>query len=225
MSAGVESESVESAYTSDSIVFDGFRDDRGNWDSPPGTQKLTPLKSTQMQRSLLASAAIFLGALLLRGSFSDPAQAQEKLGEKEAVEIATEAYIYGYSLITTEVTRVQMTNVPKVEGFRGPMNQFINVKKYPPADYRGVSAPNADTLYSFAWLDLTVSLRNNPKFNDDGSLTLYFQNESPGKDNEANWLPAPKGDFIAMLRMYWPKASTPSILDGTWQPPAVKKVK
>jgi hypothetical protein len=51
----------------------------------------------------------------------------------------------------------------------------------------------------------TVSLRDNPKFNTDGSLTLYFQNESPGADKEANWLPAPKGDFLPMLRMYWPK--------------------
>src|SRR5262245_8976811 len=76
------------------------------------------------------------------------------LPPKEAVEIATDAYIYGYSLITTEVTRVQMSNVPKVEAVRAPMNEFWNVKKYPPADYRGVSAPNADTLYSLAWLDL-----------------------------------------------------------------------
>src|SRR5262249_39094218 len=68
---------------------------------------------------------------------------------------ATDAYVYGYSLITTEVTRVQMTNVPKAEGTHGPMGQFINMKRYPPADYRGVSAPNADTLYSLAWLDLT----------------------------------------------------------------------
>ncbi|GFE68541.1 protein of unknown function DUF1254 [Chroococcus sp. FPU101] len=74
--------------------------------------------------------------------------------EAEAVQIATEAYIYGYSLITTEVTRVQMSNVPKVEGLRAPMGQFINVKRYPPGDYRGVSAPNADTLYSLAWLDV-----------------------------------------------------------------------
>ena len=74
---------------------------------------------------------------------------------KEAVDIATDAYVYGYSLITTDVTRVQMSNTDKVEGLRGPINQFINVPRYPPADYRGVSAPNADTLYSAAWIDLS----------------------------------------------------------------------
>lgn len=447
------------------------------------------------------------------------------LSKEEALSIATDAYIYGYSLITTEVTRVQMTNVPKVEGLKAPMGQFMNVKRYPPADYRGVSAPNADTLYSIVWIDLgeepqvfshpdmgeryylfptyslwmpviaspgsrtagekaaaylltgpgwegevpegmkqiesptryvvilgrtyadgtdadyetvnelqaqykitplsaygkpytytappvnpdpgfsmtdkpqtvildmgtkgyfdmmtdlmcktappakedapilaemarigiepckpfdmsaldpamqealkdlpqtalkkieaghaslgtmvngwqitkglgaygtdymkravvaafgwpanlaedavypyaqvdgtgaaltgankytltfpkgqtppvngfwsitmyeidngwwfvpnalnkfTVSARNDLKYNDDGSLTLYFQNESPGPDKEANWLPAPKGGFIAMLRMYWPKENDPSILNGTWTPPAVEKVK
>jgi hypothetical protein len=47
-----------------------------------------------------------------------------------------------------------MTSVNKVEAMRGPMGQFINVKRYPPADYRGVSAPNAGTLYSEAWIDL-----------------------------------------------------------------------
>ncbi len=73
---------------------------------------------------------------------------------KEAVEVATDAYVYGYSLITTDVTRVQMSNTDKLETLRGPMNQFVNVPRYPPADYRGVSAPNADTLYSLAWLDL-----------------------------------------------------------------------
>ena len=66
-----------------------------------------------------------------------------------------EAYIYGYSLMTTEVTRVQMSNVAKLEGLTGPVGQFINVPRYPPADYRGVSAPNADTLYSIGWVDLT----------------------------------------------------------------------
>src|SRR3954453_23781832 len=57
---------------------------------------------------------------------------------------------------TTEVTRMQMSNVPALDGLHGPMGQFINVKRYPPADYRGVSAPNADTLYSVAWLDLAA---------------------------------------------------------------------
>jgi hypothetical protein len=456
-------------------------------------------------------------------AIASPARAQT-LSPEEARQIAEDAYVYGYSLITTEVTRVQMSNVPKVEGFTSPTGQFVNVPRYPPADYRGVSAPNADTLYSVAWLDLrepqvfshpdmgdryylfevtdlwmsdsesspskrtadgtaasylftgpdwkgavpegmkhfpvatrymvilgrtyadgteqdykivnalqaqykitplsawgkpytpvaapvdpnpgfsmtdkpqtvilamgtegyfnlmakliggaappapgdapmlarmaklgivpgkpfelskldptvqvalkdipqtalkkievnkgsmgeivngwvvskglgsygpadylkratvaafgwpanqerdavypytdvdftgqkltgankytltfpkdatppvngfwsitmymidegwwfvpnplnrfTVSLRNNPKFNDDGSLTLYFQNESPGADKEANWLPAPKDDFIAMLRMYWPKDSGTSILNGSWTPPAVQK--
>ena len=84
---------------------------------------------------------------------SDAAAAKAKvLGEAKS--IAMDAYVYGYSLITTEVTRVQMSNVPKVDGLKAPMGQFVNVPKYPPADYRGVSAPNADTLYSLAWVDL-----------------------------------------------------------------------
>lgn len=72
----------------------------------------------------------------------------------EAKSIAVDAFVYGYSLLTTEVTRVQMTNVAKAEGLHAPMNQFINVPRYPPAEFRAVSAPNADTLYSLGWLDL-----------------------------------------------------------------------
>jgi uncharacterized protein (TIGR03000 family) len=69
----------------------------------------------------------------------------------------------------------------------------------------------------------TVSPRNDLLTNADGSIDLYLQNESPGKDKEANWLPAPKGDFVVMLRLYWPNEKDPSILNGTWKPPAVKK--
>ena len=50
----------------------------------------------------------------------------------------------------------------------------------------------------------TLSSRNKFKYNQDGSVDLYLQNESPGKDKEANWLPAPKDKFILMLRLYWP---------------------
>jgi hypothetical protein len=70
----------------------------------------------------------------------------------------------------------------------------------------------------------TLSARNKFVENADGSVDLYLQHENPGPDKEANWLPAPAGRFIPMLRLYWPKEQSPSILDGTWKPPAVKKV-
>ena len=56
--------------------------------------------------------------------------------------------------------------------------------------------------------------------NPDGGITLYVQNESPGADKEANWLPAPDGPFTVFMRIYWPK---PEALDGTWQPPKLVK--
>lgn len=70
----------------------------------------------------------------------------------------------------------------------------------------------------------SISARQDLKANPDGSVDLYIQNESPGKDKEANWLPTPTGKFVLMLRMYWPKEKPPSILDATWKIPPVKKV-
>ncbi len=58
------------------------------------------------------------------------------------------------------------------------------------------------------------------KYGTDGSLTLYLGAKSPGKENEANWLPAPAGPFSLIMRLYWPDAS---VLDGKWLPPEVKK--
>jgi hypothetical protein len=54
----------------------------------------------------------------------------------------------------------------------------------------------------------------------DGSLTLYIQSDSPGKEHEANWLPAPKGAFMAAIRYYWPKRE---LLDGSWQSPLIER--
>ena len=70
----------------------------------------------------------------------------------------------------------------------------------------------------------SISPRQDLKSNSDGSTELYIQHESPGKDKESNWLPAPAGDFVLMLRMYWPNETHPTILDGTWTIPAAKKV-
>jgi hypothetical protein len=70
----------------------------------------------------------------------------------------------------------------------------------------------------------SISPRQSLKTNPDGSTDLYIQKDSPGKDKESNWLPAPPGKFILMLRMYWPNEKSPSIINGTWAPPAVKKV-
>lgn len=58
------------------------------------------------------------------------------------------------------------------------------------------------------------------KQNSDGSLALYFQNESPGTEKETNWVPTPKDEFSLYIRTYWPK---PEVLDGRWSPPAVER--
>jgi hypothetical protein len=52
----------------------------------------------------------------------------------------------------------------------------------------------------------------------DGSLTVYVQSTAPAGDRRANWLPAPKDDFVLYIRSYWPEDA---ILNGRWTPPAV----
>ena len=54
----------------------------------------------------------------------------------------------------------------------------------------------------------------------DGGLTLMIQNESPGKDKESNWLPAPKGPFSMRMRLYWPKQAA---VEGKWERPPLQR--
>jgi hypothetical protein len=98
------------------------------------------------------------------------------------------------------------------KGQMPPVNGFWSITMYD-KDYFFV--PNSLNRY-------TVSARNKFVTNPDGSVDLYLQADSPGKAKEANWLPAPKAQFIPMMRLYWPKDSPPSIIDGTWKPPAIK---
>jgi hypothetical protein len=97
------------------------------------------------------------------------------------------------------------------KGTTPPVNAFWSITLY---DNEGFQVGNK--LNRFA-----ISSYMPFKLNDDGSLDLYFQNESPGKDIEANWLPAPKGPFNLCMRLYGPKSDA---LTGKWNPPAVMKV-
>jgi hypothetical protein len=93
-----------------------------------------------------------------------------------------------------------------------PVNAFWSVTMY---DEAGFQVANA--LNRFA-----IGDRDELKYNADGSLDLYLQHESPGSDKESNWLPSPaKGKLGVTMRLYAPKAQ---ILDGRWNPPAIKRV-
>jgi hypothetical protein len=93
------------------------------------------------------------------------------------------------------------------KGATPPVGAFWSVTLY---DQDGFQVANSLNRFAVSsWMPFKTDI--------DGSLTLYFQNESPGPDNEANWLPAPIG---LTMRLYSPKTQA---LTGAWNPPPVKK--
>jgi hypothetical protein len=98
------------------------------------------------------------------------------------------------------------------KGATPPADAFWSVTLYNPEGFPVANPLNRYNLSS--WMPI--------KYNDDGSLDLYFQNESPGEQKEANWLPAPKGPFNLTMRLYAPKSDA---LTGKWNPPPVKEVR
>ena len=114
---------------------------------------------TTTRRAVLAGGGLLTSAALLGDIPTTAAQPVEAGAAPEPVaaplENAVEAYIYGYPLLTMEMTRRVMTNAEKPGGVHAPMGQFANVREYPTAAFKEVTAPNADTLYSLAWLDLS----------------------------------------------------------------------
>ena len=76
------------------------------------------------------------------------------LHTEEAVRIAVDAYVYGYPLVTFDMARRQQTNVAAPDGEHAPMGQMIKMRSYPAVDNHCCAAPNADTLYTIAWLDV-----------------------------------------------------------------------
>ena len=102
--------------------------------------------------------------------------------------------------------------------------------RFPPGQLPPVNAFWSVTMYDEPQSLLVANpinryLVNSPmlpqlKRDADGGVTLIIQNESPGKDKEANWLPAPKGPFSMIMRLYWPK---PAATEGKWTAPPVKR--
>jgi len=98
-----------------------------------------------------------LAALFGIGLLTAHVSAQPAITEQEAHAIGVDAYLYFYPLVIMDLTRKQSTNVePGKEFARGPMNMFTSLREYPPGDFKGVVRANFDTLYSIAWLDMTV---------------------------------------------------------------------
>ncbi|ERP86695.1 hypothetical protein Q670_05870 [Alcanivorax sp. P2S70] len=108
----------------------------------------------KMEHSVIRHGRYAFMALLALLVSATSAQAAERVSVEDAKRIAEEAYIYGYPLVTMEMTRRVMTNVPKVEATRGPMGHLVRIRSYPSAEYKDVTAPNADTLYTTAWIDV-----------------------------------------------------------------------
>jgi hypothetical protein len=97
------------------------------------------------------------------------------------------------------------------KGLTPPVDAFWSITLY---DSQGFQVANSlDRFAVSSWMPL--------KYNPDGSLTLYFQNHSPGPEKESNWLPAPKGPFNLTMRLYAPKFE---VLTGKWNPPPVARV-
>jgi hypothetical protein len=97
------------------------------------------------------------------------------------------------------------------KGQTPPAHAFWSVTLYDPQGFQVANAMNRFAVSS--WMPF--------KYNPDGSLDLYFQNESPGGDKEANWLPAPKGPYNLTMRIYAPRSD---VLTGKWNPSPVTKV-
>lgn len=92
-----------------------------------------------------------------------------------------------------------------------PVDAFWSVTMYDAEGYQ-----TANELDRFA-----IGDRDALQYNADGSLDLYLQHTNPGPDRQSNWLPAPSGALGVTMRLYAP---SPAVINGTWHPPAVRKV-
>jgi len=123
--------------------------------------------------------------------------------------------LYPFGLVDADGKRLDGANKYELHFSKDeipPVDAFWSITMYDKDSYL---VDNAISRY-------TLGDRSNLKIGPDGSLTIYVQADSPGKDKERNWLPSPKeGAFKLALRLYIPKKS---VADGTWKPPVVKRI-
>ena len=111
-----------------------------------------------MNRKTVVVLIAFALAAALVGCSSGPApegKSQSSPGMAQAVKDAVDVYVYGYPLVTMDMTRRQFTNVATPDAAHAPMGQILKLRTYPAVDNHAVTAPNADTLYTTAWIDVS----------------------------------------------------------------------
>ena len=106
--------------------------------------------------SVVAQLSLFTAPASADTSATTSAEQAQTMSEQQAYEIARDAYVYAYPIVTMDVSMHQSTNVPdaKTIPLRAPVNQFAHARTYPRAEDRDVVRYNFDTLYSPVWLDL-----------------------------------------------------------------------
>src|SRR5271166_1862818 len=163
--------------------------------------------------SLFGDAAFYNGDWLKRAAAAkggiygnDGIEAMYPLARTDATGVTLDGSKHNYTLV-----------FPK--GQLPPVNAFWSVTMYDGKTQLLIENPINRYLINSPMLP-------GMKKNEDGSLTIYIQKDSPGKEKESNWLPAPDGPIYIAMRLYWPKKEAPSILppgEGTWQPPGIVK--
>jgi hypothetical protein len=162
--------------------------------------------------SALGDRAFFHGDYELRAAGAllgiygnDAAEATYPLTKTDATGAPLDGHSHKYTLTFTT-------------GLYPPVNAFWSVTMYDGKTQLLIENPINRYLINSPML---TSLKKN----NDGSLTIYIQKDSPGADMKSNWLPAPDGPIYLVMRLYWPKVERPSILppgSGTWEPPPVR---
>src|ERR1700722_16932545 len=104
------------------------------------------MRTRQLLVGAVGAAAVIIFGAAVAISGTEDTRAAPAVGDVEGLGIAVDTYVYGYSLVTMEMTRKVMTNIAQPDGHHAPMGQFANMRTYPTSQFKDVTAPNADPL-------------------------------------------------------------------------------